>query len=58
MKRYLKNGDELYTAIILEEDQRVVTHKGKRYKSYIFKNKVEIGKMERKEKKSICCIKM
>lgn len=50
MKRYLRNGDELHTANILGEDQRIVTDKGKRYKLYVFRKKLEIDKMERKEK--------
>lgn len=39
MKRYLRNGDKLYTANILGEEQRAVTHKGKIYKSCVSKKK-------------------
>jgi len=35
----------------LGEDQRVVAHKGRRYKLYVFKKKLENGKKERKEKR-------
>lgn len=39
MKRYLRNGDKLYTASILREEQIAVAHKGKRYKLYVSKKK-------------------